>query len=165
MINRLAVFRQGYWWPLAVGERVTLTQGDVLKVSISVPFRGPKETFTRYGAIGTRHTGPLRFDFDEILVARAALECPESPDKFTTVEGSVDIEIIAAGMLGLGGISPGVNYDLMVKIEEKPEVYAEIDDIIDITGAAAPDMTGMMGMMVMLMMLGMVMPMATEGME
>jgi hypothetical protein len=52
-----------------------------------------------------------------------------------------------------------------VKIEERPEVMAEIDDVIDIAGGSSTNMTGMLGMMMPLMMLGMVMPMVTEGME
>ncbi len=66
---------------------------------------------------------------------------------------------------GIGGISAGVNYDLYVKIEENPVVWAGIDNIFDIAEKRSSDMTGMLGMMMMLMMLGMVMPMVTEGME
>ena len=136
-----------------------MAPGDVLRVSVAVPYKGPAYEFTLYGSIGQKGS----FGFDEILVARASLPCPNSPEKFTTVTGDVDIEIVGAGFLGLGGISTGTDYDLYVKIEEKPEVYAEIDDVIDIIGGVMPDMTGMLGMMTMLMMLGMVMPMVTEG--
>ena len=136
-----------------------MAPGDVLRVSVAVPYKGPAHEFTLYGSIGQKGS----FGFDEILVARAPLPCPNSPEKFTTVTGDVDIEIVGAGFLGLGGISTGTDYDLYVKIEEKPEVYAEIDDVIDIIGGVMPDMTGMLGMMTMLMMLGMVMPMVTEG--
>jgi len=97
-------------------------------------------------------------------ISRASLPCPDSPDTYTTVTGEVDIEIVGAGIAGIGGISAGNDYDLYVKIEEKPEIMAEIDDVIDITGTAMPDMTSMLGMMLPIMMLGMVMPMVTEGM-
>jgi hypothetical protein len=159
MITGLQVYRPGAGWLLPLQEKAVLSPGDVLRVSIAVPYRGPEFEFTLYGSIGQRGL----FGFDEILSARASLPCPDSPEKFTTVTSDVDIEVVAAGLAGIGGISPGTDYDLMVKIEEKPEVYAEIDDVIEVAGAAMPDMTGMMGMMVMLMMLGMVMPMATEG--
>ena len=76
----------------------------------------------------------------------------------------MDIEIIGAGIAGVGGISAGNDYDLYVKIEENPDVMAEIDDVIDIVGTAMPDMTGMITMMLPIMMLGMVAPMV-EGME
>ncbi len=139
-----------------------LSPGDVLRISVNVPYRGPAQTFTLYGSIGQRNL----FGFDEILVAKAALPCLESPDKYTTVTGIVDIEIIGSGFAGIGGISAGVNYDLYVKIEEKTEVWAGIDNVIDITGeSGGSDLTGMLGMMMPLMMLGMLMPMVTEGME
>ena len=159
MITGLQVYRPGAGWLLPLQEKVTLNAGDVLRVSVAVPYRGPEFEFTLYGSIGQRGL----FGFDEILSARAPLPCPDSPEKFTTVTGEVDIEVVAAGFAGIGGISPGTDYDLYVKIEEKPEVMAEIDDVIEIASVAAPDMTGMMGMVMMLVMLGMVMPMVTEG--
>ena len=161
MISGLNVFRPGVGWLSPLQDKLTLMAGDVLRVSVAVPYRGPEAGFTLYGSIGQR--GLL--GFDEILVARASLPCPDSPEKYTTVTGEVAIEIIGAGIAGIGGISAGNDYDLYVKIEEKPEVMAEIDDIIDIVGSTAPDMTGMLGMMLPLMMLGMVMPMVSEGME
>ena len=163
MITGLEVIRPGMTWllPLESGEKVMLAAGDVLRVSVAVPYKGPAHEFTLYGSIGQRGL----FGFDEILSARASLPCPSSPEKFTTVTGSVDIEIVGSGWFGLGGISAGSGYDLYVKVEEKPEVAAEIDDVIDIAGSGMADMSGMFGGMMMLMMLGMVMPMATEGME
>jgi hypothetical protein len=136
--------------------------GDVLRVNVAVPYQGPAHEFTLYGSIGQRGF----FGFDEILSARATLSCPDSPDKYTSVSGELDIEIIGAGIAGIGGISGGNDYDLYVKIEEKPEIMAEIDNIIDIDGeSGGSDLTGMLGMMMPLMMLGMVMPMVTEGAE
>jgi len=163
MITSLEVFRPGLGWlvPLQAQEKVALAPGDTLRVSVAVPYKGPEHEFTLYASIGQR--GLL--GFDEILVARASLSCPDSPDKFTTVTGDVDIEIASSGWFGMGGISPGSDYDLYVKIEEKPEVMAEIDDVIDIVGGALPNMTAMFGMVMMLGMLGMVVPMAMEGME
>jgi len=161
MISSLEVYRPGIGWLVPLEDKVTLMAGDVLRVSVAMPYKGPAYDFTLYASIGQRGF----FGFDEILSARAKLSCPNSPENYTTVTGEVDIEIIEAGFAGIGGISAGSDYDLYVKVEEKPEVMAEIDDIIDIAGSAAPDMTGMLGMMMPLMMLGMVMPMVTEGME
>ena len=161
MISGLDVFRPGTGWLVPLQDKVALTAGDVLRVSIAVPYRGPEHEFTLYGSIGQRGL----FGFDEILSARASLPCPDSPDTYTTVTGEVDIEIVGAGIGGIGGISAGNDYDLYVKIEEKPEIMAEIDDVIDVAGTAMPDMTSMLGMMLPIMMLGMVMPMVTEGME
>jgi len=162
MISGLDVYRPGTGWLVPLEDRLTLMAGDVLRVSVAVPYQGPAHEFTLYGSIGQRGF----FGFDEILSARATLSCPDSPEKYTTVIGEVDIEIIGAGMAGIGGISGGNDYDLYVKIEEKPEVMAEIDNIIDVAGeSGGSDLTGMLGMMMPLMMLGMVMPMVTEGAE
>jgi len=162
MISGLDVFRPGTGWLVPLDDRLTLMAGDVLRVNIAVPYRGPKAEFTLYGSIGQRGF----FGFDEILSARATLSCPDSPEKYTTVTGELDIEIIGAGMAGIGGISGGNDYDLYVKIEEKPEVIVEIDDVIDIAGeSGGSDLTGMLGMMMPLMMMGMVMPMVSEGTE
>jgi len=160
MISGLDVFRPGVGWLVPLQEKVVLAPGDVLRISIAVPYRGPEAEFTLYGSIGQRGL----FGFDEILVARASLPCPDSPETYTTVSGEVDIEIVGAGFVGIGGISAGNDYDLYVKIEENPDVMAEIDDVIDIAGSTAPDMTSIFGMMLPIMMLGMVMPMVSEGM-
>jgi len=161
MISGLDVYRPGTGW-LTLEDRLTLMAGDVLRVNVAVPYQGPAHEFTLYGSIGQRGF----FGFDEILSARATLSCPDSPDKYTSVSGELDIEIIGAGIAGIGGISGGNDYDLYVKIEEKPEIMAEIDNIIDIDGeSGGSDLTGMLGMMMPLMMLGMVMPMVTEGAE
>ncbi len=162
MISGLVRVQARTGWLVPLEDRLTLMAGDVLRVNIAVPYRGPAYEFTLYGSIGQRGF----FGFDEILSARAQLSCPDSPEKYTTVTGELDIEIIGAGMAGIGGISGGNDYDLYVKIEEKPEVIVEIDDVIDIAGeSGGSDLTGMLGMMMPLMMMGMVMPMVSEGTE
>jgi len=161
MISGLGVYRPGAGWLVPLEDKLTLMAGDVLRVSVAVPYRGPEAEFTLYGSIGQR--GLL--GFDEILVARASLPCPDSPEAYTTVTGEVDIEIVGAGFAGIGGISGGNDYDLYVKIEENPDVMAGIDDIIDIAGSTTSDMSGMLGMIMPLLMMGMLMPMMTEGME
>ena len=160
MISGLDVYRPGTGWLVPLQDKVALMAGDVLRVGIAVPYKGPEHEFTLYGSIGQRGL----FGFDEILSARVSLPCPDSPDTYTTVTGEVDIEILGAGIAGIGGISAGNAYDLYVKIEENPDVMAEIDDVIDIAGSTAPDMTSILGMMLPIMMLGMVAPMM-EGME
>jgi hypothetical protein len=159
MISGLQVYRPGIGWLVPLEEKVVLAPGDVLRVSVAVPYRGPERTFTLYGSIGQRGL----FGFDEILVGRADLPCPESPEKYTSVTGEVDIEVIESGWFGIGGIAAGTDYDLYMKIEEQPDVSAEIDDVIDIAGSGGiGDMSGMLMMIFPLMMLGMVMPMVTE---
>jgi len=161
MISALQVFRPGVGWILPLEEKVPLVPGDVLRVSVAVPYKGPAHEFTLYGSIGSR--GLLWFD--EILSARASLPCPDSLEKYTTVIGDLDIEIIGSGLFGVGGISSGNDYDLYVKIEEQPDVTAEIDDIINIAGGNDSGMTGMLEMIMPIMMLGMIMPMVGGGME
>jgi len=162
MISGFEVYRPGTGWLVPLEDKLSLVASDVLRITVAVPYRGPEAEFTLYGSIGQRGF----FGFDEILSARATITCPDSPENYTTVTGEVDIEIIGAGIAGIGGISGGNDYDLYVKIEERPEVMTEIDDVIDIAGGGSSiDMTGMLGMMMPLMMLGMVMPMVTEGME
>jgi len=160
MISSLDVYRPGTGWLVPLQGKLTLMAGDVLRVTVAVPYRGPEAEFTLYGSIGQRGL----FGFDEILSARSLLSCPESPETYTTVTGEIDIEIIGAGIAGIGGISGGNDYDLYVKVEEKPEVIVEIDDVIDIAGSSTTDMTGMLGMIMPIMMLGMVMPLM-EGVE
>ena len=161
MISGMDVYRPGTGWLVPLQDKVVLAPGDILRLTVAVPYRGPEAEFTLYGSIGQRGL----FGFDEILSARAPLLCPDSPETYTTVTGELDIEVVGAGIAGIGGISAGNDYDLYVKVEEKPEVMAEIDDVIDIAGSSVTDMTGMLGMIMPLMMLGMVMPMVTEGME
>jgi len=138
-----------------------LVPSDILRINIAVPYKGPERDFTLYGSIGKRGI----FGFVEIISARASLPCPDSPEKFVTVTGDLDIDIVGSNWFGIGGISAGNDYDLYVKIEERPDVMVEIDDVIDIAGSTGSDMTSMMGMMMPLMMLGMVMPILGEGME
>lgn len=162
MISGLTVYRPGAGVLQEDLERLVLVPGDILRVSANVPYRGPAQEFTLYASIG--QCGWL--GFDEILVARALLSCPDSPEEYTTVSGEVDIQIIGAGIAGIGGISAGSGYDLYVKIEERPEVSAEIDNVIDITGeSGGSDMTSMFGMMMPLLMFGIVLPMLGEGMD
>ena len=161
MISGLDVFRPGTGWLVPLQDKVVLIAGDVLRIGIAVPYRGHEAEFTLYGSIGQRGA----FGFDEVLAARASLPCPDSADTYTTVTGYVDIEIVGAGFAGIGGISAGNDYDLYVKIEEKPEVMAEIDDVIDIAGDTSSGITGVIEMIMPLMMMGMVMPMMAGGME
>ena len=161
MISGLQVYRPGTGWLFPLQDKVILAPGDVLRVNVAVPYRGPERTFTLYGSIGQRGL----FGFDEILVGRADILCPDSPDKYVTVTGEVDIEVVASGWFGIGGISAGTDYDLYVKIEEQSDVSAEIDDVIDIAGGGTGDLSGMLGMMLPIIMLAMVIPMVSEGME
>ena len=110
-----------------VGEKVQLNIGDTLRVHVGFNYRGREQNVTLYSAIGSRS---FLLGFDEYSVGKAALRLPESPDDFTPVEGSVDIEV--------GAISAGTDYDLYCKIEEFPEAgMPQVDDVIEILEAFA----------------------------
>ncbi|MDD5038279.1 MAG: hypothetical protein PHN78_03075, partial [Dehalococcoidales bacterium] len=57
---------------------------------------------------------------------------------------------------------PEGTYDLMVRIDDFADIYAEVAGCVEITSGAS-DMTGMRSMVMMLAMMGMVVPMMTEG--
>ena len=72
MINGLDVYRPGIGWLLLEEpERILLSHGDVLRISVSVPYRGSAETFTLYSSIGQRGF----FGFNEILSASEKEMC------------------------------------------------------------------------------------------
>ena len=105
------------------GQKVELNIGDTLRVTTSFDYRGHARTVTLYGAIGSRL--PL-IGFDEYLVGESSRNLPDSPNAFTHIEHTVDINITA--------IASGT-YDLQCKIKEYPGVgIPEFSDVIDITG-------------------------------
>jgi len=148
------------WVLLAVPpEKVTLQPGQTLRVhmSFNYKYRGAESvTITLHGFIGTRHAdGTFR------SVADGAVEVALAPStEFTPWEGVVDIPT-SGGLWGIGATPTGT-YDLLVRLDEFPEVSAEVSSAVDIVSGGA-DMSGMMGMVMMLMMLGMVVPMVSGG--
>ena len=150
----------GPWFLLAVPpEKIALRQGQALRVHLSsnYKYRGAEPvTVTLHGFIGTRQAdGAFR------SVADGAVKVSLVPStEFTPWEAAVDIPT-GTGLLGIGA-TPAGTYDLLIRLDEFPEVSAEVSGCVDVVAGAA-DTSGMMGMMVMLMMLGMVMPMVTEG--
>ena len=148
------------WVLLAVPpEKVTLQPGQTLRVhmSFNYKYRGAESvTITLHGFIGTRHAdGTFR------SVADGAVEVALAPStEFTPWEGAVDVPT-SGGLLGIGA-TPAGTYDLLVRLDEFPDISAEVSGAIDVVTGAA-DMSGMMGMVMMLVMLGMVAPMVTEG--
>jgi hypothetical protein len=151
----------GPWVLLAVPpETVTLQPGQTLRVHLSFNYKYQAIepiTVTLHGFIGTRQAdGTFR------SVADGAVEVALAPStEFTPWEGAVDIPT-GAGLWGIGA-TPAGTYDLLVRLDEFPEVSAEVSGAVDIVTGAA-DMSGMMGMVMMLMKMGMVVPMVSEGM-
>ena len=148
------------WVLLAVPpETVALRQGQALRVHLSFNYKYQAVepvTVTLHGFIGTRQAdGTFR------SVADGAVEVGLAPStEFTPWEGAVDIPT-GAGLWGIGATPVGT-YDLLVRLDEFPDISAEVSGAIDVVTGAA-DMSGMMGMVMMLVMLGMVAPMVTEG--
>jgi len=147
------------WLLLAVPpEKIALRPGQTLRVYLSFNYKyqaAESITVTLHGFIGARQAdGAFR------SVADGAVEVSLAPStEFTPWEGAVDVPT-SGGLWGIGA-TPAGTYDLLVRLDEFPEVSAEVSECVDIVTGA--DISGMTGMMVMLMMLGMVMPMATEG--
>lgn len=109
---------------VVAGEKVELTYGDTLRVSVSFDYRGLAGKATLYGAIGHRDW----VQFWEDCVGEVSIDLPESPADFTPCQRSVDIAITS-------DIDPGTDYDLQCKIKEYLEAgIPEEDNVIDIVG-------------------------------
>ena len=148
------------WSTLAAPpERIALQLGQVLRVFITFNYRyrgNEPIRVTLHGFIGSRQPDGT---FQSVTDGVTAMSLSPSTE-FTPWEDAVDIAT-SGGFLGIGK-TPAGTYDLLVRIDEFPGVYAEVTGCIDITSATA-DMTGMLNMVIMLAMMGMVMPMMTEG--
>ena len=148
------------WIILAVpSEKISLQPGQVLRVffAFNYKYRGDEPIrITLHGFIGSRQPYGT---FQSVADDRVTIDLAPSVE-FTPWEGAVDIAT-GGGFLGIGKTPEGT-YDLMVRIDEFPDVYAEVAGCVDIVSGAS-DMTGMLNMVMMLAMLGMVVPMMTEG--
>ena len=145
---------------VAPREKIALQQGQTLRVFLSFNYQyGGTEPFkvTLHGFIGTRQANGT---FQSVADGKTAISLPKATT-FTPQEASVDIPT-SGGFIGIGKTPLGT-YDLLVRFDEFPDVYAELSQVVDISSAGA-DLTGAFGAMMMLVMLGMVMPMITEGM-
>lgn len=113
-------------WPIEVAppDKLELTYGDHMRLTVEFDYMGPAEAVTLYGAIGQSILGW----FDEIIAATYQFELPESRGAWTTLTKTVDIAISS-------DISPGSNYRILAKIEEYgDQTTDEIPDCIDIVG-------------------------------
>ena len=153
----------GPWSTLAVPpERIAVQLGQVLRVFVAFNYRYRGDEpirVTLHGFIGSRQAdGTFQSVADGIIAISLA---PAA--EFTPWEEAVDIAT-SDGFLGIGKTPEGT-YDLLLRIDEFPGVYAEITGCIDVIGnnGGTSDMTGVLNMVVMLAVLGMVAPMMTEG--
>jgi len=105
------------------GQKLTIIQGDVVRVAMSFEYRGPAQTVTPYAAIGKKTLGI----FDEIAAARGASKSLAQSDSFLPYNIYVDINS--------ANCKPEANYDLHAKLEEYPsQTGVQILDVIDVVG-------------------------------
>lgn len=141
MIDRIQVISPYYGVLENTGGPVILTQGDILRVSVSFKYSSPHKASraTLRGIIGT-------------LSQRAAeatlhIDLPIS-EGFITKNASIDIPTSSGGTFS-SGTAPGV-YNLTVMIDEDPTVYDEIPSCITVV-----KQLGMLDMIIPLMIIGM----------
>jgi len=105
------------------GQKIDLTYGDRLRISVSMDYQGLASKATLYGAIGNRG-----LVFTEKLSGQGEFNLPASPTDFSAVAATVDITVTS-------DISPGTDYDIYCKILEYPEAgLPEVDNVINIVG-------------------------------
>ena len=148
----------------APGEKLSISQGDTIRVLVSFSYKWPgiePARATLHGFIGTRQADgafqPVAQGTNPLSLAPAS--------EFTPVETGVDIPT-SAGVFGVGQTPPGT-YDLFVMMDEYPDVNAELPQCIEITPKAGlmDMMMPMMGIMMMGMMAMMIAPMISEETE
>lgn len=118
----IEVVRQGIGIAVLPGEKLTIMQGDIVRMNVAFDYRGIALTgLTLRCSIGQRIV-----IFDEIAFGRATVNVAESID-FVPYTAFADIDTSPVG--------PGANYDIEAKIEEYPETLVGIDNVIDVIGA------------------------------
>lgn len=106
------------------GQVLTISQGDVVRMSVSFAYRGPAKSVTLRCSIGTRIAGV----FYESVYGQKTINLAQSSD-WSTYTAYADINT--------SGCSPSVGYDIEAKISEYTSAtLVKIDNVIDIIGAA-----------------------------
>ena len=102
------------------GQKLSVVQGDTVRMHVAFEYKGPAKTYTLRCVIGQKVLGV----FDEIAYQRGSLNLPAS-DTFKTYSFYADIST--------SPISPGTNYDVQAKIEEfASETITTLLDVIDV---------------------------------
>lgn len=119
----IEVVRQGIGIAVPAGQKLTIMQGDVVRMHVAFDYRGTAISCTLRCSIGSR--GIL--GFDEIAYGQAIVNVAESFDLLPYV-ASADIDT--------SPVSPGADYDIEAKIEEYvAQTLVGIDNVIDVIGA------------------------------
>ena len=123
VLSQVELILQGMDIGVPTGQKLTITRGDIVRVTVQFSYRGTAISCTLYSSIGQVALGI----FDEIAAASKAITIPASLD-FATYEAFVDINTAP--------ISPKANYDIYAKISEYTgQAYNGILDVIDVVGA------------------------------
>ena len=106
------------------GQKLTIMQGNIVRISLAFDYRGPAQQVTPYASIGKITLGI----FDEIAYASGPKISLTQSDVFKAYTGYIDINST--------GCKPEANYDVYAKLLEYPKQLVEIADVIDVIGAA-----------------------------
>ncbi len=154
-----------YIYPLIEGQPLQIPAGSTLRVFFSFSYMVDEDSSVSFWASLYQYRAGL---IDRISGAqtKSVITLPQSIEP-TTYEGYIDIKLQPAGMIPVGGISPGI-YGLLLELRGYEDV--KIDDCIQVTEAPGiiSGITEMMGPLIMIAMMGMMVPMMSgmaEGME
>jgi len=102
------------------GQKLTIVQGDKVRMTVSFDYLGPAKTVTIRYSIGNRIVGV----FNELAFNRGSVNLPAS-DTWKTYSYYMDISTSA--------LSPGTDYDVEAKVEEYvSDTLVKIDNVIDV---------------------------------
>ena len=123
VLSQAELILQGMDIGVPAGQKLTIMQGDIVRVTVGFSYRGSGISCTLYSSIGQIAFGI----FDQIAEASKALTLPASTN-FVAYEAFVDIDTTP--------VSPKTNYDIYAKISEyKGQAHNEIPNVIDVIGA------------------------------
>ena len=126
---------QGIDVGVAPPGKLTLMQGQKVRMTVGFNYRGTALTCTLRCSIGSR----ILLVFNEHVWNEQAVSIPQSVD-FVAYTAFADI-LCGATDVGKGKIDPGSNYDIEAKIKEySGQTLVKIDNVIDIIGT--PEFTG-----------------------
>ena len=127
MVNKILeqadAILQGVDFGVPAGQKLTVMQGQTVRMHVSFSYRGKAINCTLRCSLGQRRAGI----FDEIAYGLKTISLPQS----------VDLESYTAfADISTSPISPGTDYDIEAKISEYAgQTLTKIDNVIDVTGA------------------------------
>lgn len=105
------------------GQKLTVMQGQTVRMHVAFSYRGKAISCTLRCSIGQRIAGV----FDEIAYGTKSISLPASSD-LESYTAYADIST--------SPVSPDTNYDIEAKISEYAgQTLTKIDNVIDVTGA------------------------------